>query len=123
MARVEFGWAGGGLTEPLETIFDTGAPFGVLPRCIWQPLDAEILVPETTFGGISQRKVCQIRAAFGSVQGRLVDKEGHATRAYDFPAFLAQTDRVPLILGFAGLLEKFTNHFDYQSGEAWIEER
>jgi hypothetical protein len=42
---------------------------------------------------------------------------------YNFPAFLAQTDHVPLILGFSKLLEKFTNHFDYQTGEAWIEER
>jgi hypothetical protein len=41
---------------------------------------------------------------------------------YFFPAFLAQTDRVPLIIGFAGLLEKFKNHFDYPADEAWIED-
>jgi hypothetical protein len=123
IAEAEFRLSDGSFTEPLEAIFDTGAPLGVLPPILWRTLDTEIHVPEATFGGISRRKVCQIPCSIGTVHGQLRDEEGNFTGVYDFPAFLARADSVPLILGFAGLLEKFTNHFDYQTGEAWIEER
>jgi len=123
MAEAEFRLSDGSFTEPLEAIFDTGAPFGVSPRILGRNLDKEIHVPEATFGGLSRRKVCQIRCSIGTVHGRLCGEEGHFTGVYDFPAFLTKTDRVPLILGFAGLVEKFTTPFDYRTGEAWIEER
>jgi hypothetical protein len=40
-----------------------------------------------------------------------------------FPAFLAHTDRAPLIIGMGGLLPRFRGYFDYLSEEAWLEER
>jgi len=121
MADVQFQLSDGSLMEPVEAIFDTGAPLGVLPRRLWCMLSTEIHVPEATFGGISRRKVCQIRCAIGTVRGCLVDAEGNRTRLYDFPAFPAKTNRVPLIIGFAKLLEKFRNTFDYAANEAWVE--
>jgi len=123
MADAQFQLSDGLLTEPIEAIFDTGAPLGVLPRRLWQMLSTKIHVPEATFGGISRRKVCQIRCSIGTVRGCFVDAEGNHTRLYDFPAFLAKTNRVPLIIGFAGLLEKFRNYFDCEANEAWVEER
>jgi len=122
MAKVQFRLSDGYLTQPWEAILDTGAPLSVLPRSLWRDLEKEIHVQKATFGGISRRRYCRIRCSIGSVFGRLVDTEGNRSRIYDFPAFLAKTDRVPLILGFAELLEKFHSDFDYQSGEAWIEE-
>jgi len=123
MAKVRFRRADGSETEPWEAILDTGAPFGVLPRRLWRDLDTAIRVQETTFGGISQRKVCQIRASFGLVRGQLEDETGSMSQWCEFPVFLAQTDRVPLILGFAGLWEKFKTYFDYAADVAWVEER
>ena len=94
----------------------------VLPLRLWRLLDPEIHVADATFGGISQQKVCQIRCSIGTVRGRLIDEDGNRTRVYNFPAFLAKIDRVPLIIGFAELLEKFTNYFNYPTQEAWVEE-
>jgi hypothetical protein len=122
-AHVQFRLPDGTLTKPYTAIFDTGAPWCVLPQRIWKPLDVQIHVPETTFGGVNQRKVCQIRASSATVRGRLVDEEGRATQVYDFPAYLAKSDRVPLIIGFANLLENFGTYFNPQTGEAWIEEQ
>jgi hypothetical protein len=122
MAKVQFQLPGGAFTDPWSAILDTGAPFGVLPQRLWRMLETEIHVSEATFGGISRRKVCQIRCSIGTVRGSLIDEAGHRSRIYDFPAFLAKIDRVPLIIGFAGLLEEFTNHFDYKTAKAWVEE-
>ncbi len=123
VAKVQFRLPDSALTEPWEAILDTGAPLSVLPRKLWQGLDTDIHVPEATFGGISRRKVCQIRCSIGTVRGCLVDERGNHTRLYHFPAFLAKTNSVPLIIGFAGLLEKFKTSFDYEADEAWVGER
>jgi hypothetical protein len=134
MADVQFQLSNGLLAEPVEAIFDTGAPLGVLPRRLCslrspttssygQKLSTNIHVSEATFGGISRRKVCQIRCSIGTVRGCLVDAGGNRTCLYNFPAFLARTNRVPVIIGFSGLLEKFRNQFDYGTNEAWVEER
>lgn len=122
-ARTELRQADDSYTRPLKAILDTGAPLAVLPRSLWQTLDTEIHVPEATFGGSSQRKECQIQCSIGTAHLRLCDEAGNVTRVYDVPAFLAKTDRVPLILGFAGLMEDLTIHFDYQKPEAWAEEK
>ena len=64
-----------------------------------------------------------MRASFGTVSGYLCDETGNRTRDYEFPVFLAKTDRVPLIVGFAGLLEKLHTDFDYETKKAWIKEK
>lgn len=94
---VQFVLPDGTVTASQPAIFDTGAPWCVLPRYVWQPLDVEIHTAETRFGGINKRKVCQIPAAAATVRGRLVDMMGHATRICAFPVYLARSDRVPLI--------------------------
>jgi hypothetical protein len=48
---------------------------------------------------------------------------GNLSPELEILAFLAKTDQVPLILGFARLLERFPVHFDYEGGEAYIEEK
>lgn len=110
-------------TRSETALLDTGAPMSVLPQTLWRTLDAGIHVPDASFGGVSQRKECQIPCSIGTVNMRLCDRSGNASRAYDVPAFLAKTDRVPLILGFASLMEDLTIHFDYQKPEAWAEEK
>jgi hypothetical protein len=119
---VEFVLPDGTLTVSQPAILDTGAPWCVLPRYVWRPLDMEIHTAETRFGGLNKRKLCQIPAAAATVRGRLVDTAGQATRIYAFPAYLAKSDRVPLIVGLADLVERFGVYFNHRTGEAWIEE-
>jgi len=38
------------------------------------------------------------------------------------PAFLAKIDRVPLLLGVAGLLDKYHLYWDYQNNNAYLGE-
>jgi hypothetical protein len=122
MAGVQFVLSDGTLTKTHDAIFDTGAPWCILPRSIWSPLEVQIHTPETSFGGLSRRKVCQVKASTGTVRGRLVDDAGNATQVYAFPAYLAKSDTVPLIVGFADLLEGFDTYFSPRIGVAWIEE-
>lgn len=113
----------GSFSEEEVAIIDTGAFVSVIPRDIWQHLQVTIDVTEISFGGINPRPECQIPAARGRVSGFLVDEDGNRTQELTFPAFLAKTDQVPLILGFADLLARFPIHFDYESDEAYIEKK
>ena len=106
-----------------EAIIDTGAPLGLLPRRVWCDAAVDMIVADSTLGGISQRKVCRVPAPFGVVQGCLEDASGKHTQWYPFPVFLAKTNRVPLIIGFAGMLDRLRVVVDYPSGAAWVEER
>lgn len=119
---VEFESRDGALTKLYRGIVDTGAPISVIPQRIWAPLPANILVPSTTLGGISKRPECRVPARFGTVRGRLVDTDGNASDVVEFPAYLARTDEVPLLVGFASLLSEFHIHFNYHKREAWAEE-
>ena len=120
---VQSGMGGGQFTEPHDAVVDTGAPVGLLPRRIWQALNPEVLVPETTIGGISRKKDCQLRVGLERLRGRVVDEEGNASPPLAFPAYLASTNRAPLLLGFAGVLSELRCYFDYGTREAWLEAR
>ena len=50
----------------------------------------------------------------------LTDQTGRLSSELDVRCFLAKTDRVPLILGFANLLSRFKVCFDYRSGDAFV---
>jgi hypothetical protein len=119
---VRFLLADGSLSKVYEGLIDTGAYICCLPRRIWRPLLREVIKPNVIFGGVKRTKACQVRADFGVVRGLLLDQQGNQTRPYSFPAFLAHTDHVPLLIGFARLLQYFHACFDYEAQEAWIKE-
>ena len=119
---MEFDLGEGAFTKIYRGIVDTGAPITVIPQRIWHPLPVRILVHSTTLGGISKRPECRVPARFGIARGRLVDRSGTASHVAEFPAYLAQTDEVPLLIGFASLLSEFDVHFNYQCREAWVGE-
>ena len=110
-----------GFSETYRAIVDTGAPFGLLPRPVWEPLEVSIRRQDCPVVGVSQRKACETPASFGDVRARLVDERGNTTGVCCFPAYLAKTDRAPLLLGFAGVFSEFPVHFDYRRREAWAE--
>ena len=112
LVNVRFVQADGRLSKRLEAIVDTGAHTSVLPLGRWQRFAVEI-------DGINARPECQIPASLGRVRCFLTDETGQFSPELDVPCFLAKTDRVPLILGFANLLSRFNICFDYGSGEAF----
>ena len=119
IARVRFVRPDETLFESLEAIVDTGAYTSVLPLDLWQHLAVEIDEENVTLGGINDRPECQIPASLGKVRCFLTDETGQLGPELAVPCFLAKTDRVPLILGFANLLSRFKICFDYGSGEAF----
>ncbi len=109
------------VTAAFRAFVDTGAPASVVPRDLWRDLAPQVLVEDAPIIGVSKRRACQIPASFGVVKGQLVDADGNASAVRSFRAYLASSDRVPLILGFADLLSEFPVHFDYRGREAWVE--
>ena len=120
LADVRFVQADGHLSESREAIVDTGAHTSVLPLNLWQRFAVEIDEEDVSFGGINDRPECQIPASLGKVRCFLTDETGQLIPELNVPCFLAKTDRVPLILGFANLLSRFKICFDYENGKAFV---
>lgn len=123
MGRARFRRKDGTLSPGREVLIDMGAFLSVLPRYVWKKLQLNVIAADVFFGGINPRPECQIPASLGEVNGILVDEEGNFSSEFTFPAFLAKTDQVPIILGFAGLLDRVRVCFDYEGEEAYIEEK
>ncbi|NCO41399.1 MAG: hypothetical protein COZ06_28590 [Armatimonadetes bacterium CG_4_10_14_3_um_filter_66_18] len=121
-ARLRFLKADGSPSPAWLGTVDTGAPVSVIPRILWQPLARTLVHENTTFGGISKQAVCQIPASLAEVQGLIIDSRGHASRCLTFPAYLAHTDEVPLLIGFASLLSVLALHVNCQKRQAWVRE-
>ena len=114
--KMEAGWS-----ELYEAIIDTGAHTSVIPRYIWEGIYAEEKVDHFV-QGIVPKKECSLPVKVSIVRGVLFDDELNHTKEVEFYSFCAIDDRVPLILGFKGLLERFTICFNISSGVAYLEE-
>ncbi|MDP2753776.1 MAG: hypothetical protein Q8P40_05215 [Nitrospirota bacterium] len=112
---------GSGWSEPYEAIIDTGAHTSVIPKYIWEGIQVEEKV-EHSIRGIAAKKECSLPVKVGIIKGMLFDEDFNHTREVEFYAFCAMADRVPLIFGFKGLLERFTICFNISSGIAYLEE-
>jgi len=65
------------------------------------------------------RLIANVRFVRRMVRCLLTDETGALGPELEILSFLAKTDQVPLILGFADLLSKFEICFDYGSGKAF----
>ncbi len=110
-----------GWSKLYEAIIDTGAHTSVIPKYIWEGIDAEEKVDHSV-QGIVPKKECSLPVKVSIIRGVLFDDELNHTNEVEFYAFCAIDDRVPLILGFKGLLERFTICFNISSGVAYLEE-
>lgn len=95
-----------GWTQPHSAIIDTGAHTSVIPSFLWNSLKSTILKENCFIFGLSKRKDCGLSGKMANVTVILIDERGNQTEEYIVAAFLAETDQVPLILGFNGLLDK-----------------
>jgi len=123
IADVKFWKERKGFSKSFEAIVDTGAHTSIIPKNIWRDLKVKVIVKDTFIVGINRKEECQIPASLGKAAFLLVDEHGNRSKIFDTLTFLAKTDQVPLIVGFADILTEFKVAFDYSSGEAYIEEK
>jgi hypothetical protein len=114
--KTESGWS-----KLYEAIIDTGAHTSVIPRYIWEGIYADEKVGHSV-QGIVPKNECSLPVKVSIIRGVLFDDELSHTKEVVFHAFCAIDDRVPLILGFKNLLERFTICFNINSGIAYLEE-
>lgn len=121
MADVQFLKPDGSLSKINQAIVDTGAHTSTLPASIWQEIKFAIKTEDAWLSGINDRSECRIATLIADVEGILSDDEGNCTKPLQFLSFLAKTDRVPLLLGVAGILEKYHLYWDYQNKIAYLQ--
>ena len=110
-----------GWTQPYSAIIDTGAHTSVIPLSIWKELACERKGEYKMFG-ISKKEECSIPVDIGKITCIIIDEFGNCTKELTIYAFLAKTDKVPLIIGFKDLLEKFNAVFNFNKKIAYIED-
>jgi hypothetical protein len=110
-----------GWTNPFLAIIDTGAYISVVPHDIWSVADVKIY-SDHYVRGLVPKAECKLDVKTGELSGVLVDRQ-NASKEYKFLAFLAsKDDSMPLILGFAELLEELKLFSDPTTNTAWLEE-
>jgi len=92
----------------------------VIPRYIWEGIDTAEKADHFVQGIVSKAE-CSLPVKVSIISGVLFDDELNHTNEVEFFAFCAIDDRVPLILGFKGLLERFTICFNISSDVAYLE--
>ena len=100
-------------------IIDTGAHTSVLPEKVWKVAERKVIV-DYELRGINPRPECAIPAQLAEITCTLYDYSGNHSDDLLVPSLLAQSNEVPLILGFAGLLSKFEVRFNYQAESAYL---
>ena len=117
-ARVRFqtttGWS-----EPHRALIDTGAPYSLVPLSLWPAL-ATRHPHDQSIAGIVPGETAQLNAVLAQVFAQLLDERGRSPRLALW-AMLAESDRVPLIVGWAGCLDRATLIVHGRRRLAWLE--
>jgi len=85
-------------------IVDTGAPYSLIPSSLWPALRVKRLM-DLPVRGIVPGGAAELHATLARVSGQLLDARRVSSRLTLW-AMLARTDQVPLILGWAGCLDR-----------------
>ena len=117
-ARIRFrqpnGWS-----DYHGAIVDTGAPYSLIPLSLWPALQVERLC-ELPVRGLVPGRHAELDATLAKVFGRLLDASHHSP-PLPLWAMLADTDHVPLILGWSGCLDRAKLVLDSRRRLAWLE--
>lgn len=112
--KIDQGW-----TEEYSAIVDTGAPVSLIPAFIWEKIQ-RVEYADHQVGGLGKGS---IPVSVGRIGCMLTDRQGNKTKELEVIAYLAKTDKVPLILGFKDLLEGFNICFDHREKRAYVEDK
>ena len=99
-----------------HAIIDTGSPVSVFPAYIQKECDIQFL-HQTRISGLVPNGKCSLPAKLVSFAFRLRDKDRIA-KPIQAKAYIAATDKIPLILGFADVLEKCDLFVTYSQKKA-----
>ncbi len=94
------------LTIAYPAIIDTGAYVSLIPKEIWSKSEINILLKSHYVKGLIPKEECKMEVKVGEICCHLVDEE-RITGEYRFMAYFADTNYIPIILGFRELLSKF----------------
>ena len=90
-------------TKPYDVIVDTGSPVSVFPKSIKERCDIRPLY-HTRISGLVPDDKCSLPAELAILSFRLRDKN-NVTKPLQATVYIAATNKIPLILGFANVLE------------------
>ena len=108
-----------GWSEAHTALVDTGATYSLIPRSLWPSLRARHLARQT-IRGIVPDPHAELSGDLVTVPTRLFD-EVHRSPRLTLYAILADTNHVPLILGWAGCLDRAKLVVDARHHRAWLE--
>lgn len=117
-ARIRFRTAHG-WSEHHFAIVDTGAPYTLIPASLWPVLRSRRLL-NVPLRGIAPHPEAAIRTTLAQVTVTLIDARS-SSPPLTLLAALAETERVPLILGWAGCLDRAKLVVNAPRRTAWLE--
>jgi len=117
--QVSFKNMDGSWSRLYPAIIDTGAHTSVLPEKIWRRVEKDVF-SEQEIKGVNPKPECSIPALLARITCMLHDDRGNHSKSLLIPTFLAESNEVPLILGFAGLLATFEVMFNYLIQSAYL---
>ncbi|MEK7339123.1 MAG: hypothetical protein AABZ92_00230 [Verrucomicrobiota bacterium] len=123
IAKVRFLKADNSLSKAYRALVDTGAHTSTIPATIWKEIKFTTKTEDAWLSGINDRPECRVLSSIADVEGLLLDDENNHTKLLQFSSFLTKTDRTPLLLGVAGILENYRLHWDYQSNIAYLQKK
>ncbi|NQT46936.1 MAG: hypothetical protein HQ593_05660 [Candidatus Omnitrophica bacterium] len=103
-----------------EGIIDTGAYVSIIPKGLSERIEKEITGRDRV-KGINSREECAIPASVGKAKCILFDRSGNASDELEFTCYFANSDEVPIIIGFADVLTRFKINIDYPNRKAFLE--
>lgn len=103
-----------------EGIIDTGAYVTVLPKGLSERIEKEI-TGTYKIKGLNTRDECAILVSCGKTKSIIFDKSGNTSDELEISCYFANSDEVPIIVGFADILTRFKINIDYSNKKASLE--
>ena len=103
-----------------EGIVDTGAYVSVIPEDLSEIIEKEI-TGRYRMKGLNSGEDCAIPVNVGKTTCILFDESGNTSGDLNIACFFADSNDVPVIIGFANILTRFKLHIDYPNKKAFLE--
>ncbi len=117
---MKFKLSDGTLGKTRQAIVDTGAPISVIPIAFWRESVVNILAEHEIYG-INPREECSVPMLVGYIKCMLVDENGNKTSEFEILSYFSLTNKIPLIIGFKGLLSNFNICLNQRNNVAFME--
>lgn len=99
-------------------IVDSGAPFCLIPQRIWERCRVEVL-GDYSVQGIANKPECVVPVKVGRITLRLLSR-GRLVKSLRVTALLAESNDVPLLLGFHDVLSRFALYMNQRARRAYL---